>query len=81
MVFECGLTWDIRRYVRQTTAIAVITQVREQRANEVCRELRWQIANNQWDGNELAKKVAKWLEVAKRDKYDKLRLVNPSVPT
>lgn len=57
------------------------SQVREQRANEVCRELRWQIANNQWDGNELAKKVAKWLEVAKRDKYDKLRLVNPSVPT
>lgn len=47
------------------------SQVREQRADEVCRELRWQIANNQWDGNELGKKVAQWLKVAKRDRYER----------
>ena len=46
-------------------------QVREQRANEVCRELRWQLSNNRWDGNELGKKLVRWLQVAKRDKYER----------
>ena len=47
-------------------------QVREQRADEVCRELRWQLSRaDRWDGNELAKKVVQWLKVAKRDKYER----------
>ncbi len=47
------------------------SELREMRADELCREVRWQMANNQWDGNELAKRLDRWMRVAKKSCYDR----------
>jgi hypothetical protein len=44
-------------------------QARNQRAERVCRELRYQLAENRWDGDRLAKLLGSWMNVAKKNKY------------
>lgn len=51
-------------------------RIRAIRAEEVCRELRWQISNNRWDGAELCNRLALWLRVAGKDKYDRPEPLN-----
>lgn len=42
---------------------------RERLANDVCRELRYQITTNDWDAKRLTDMLAKWLSIAKKDRY------------
>ncbi len=44
-------------------------ELREKYANEMCREIRYQFANNIIEEETLFKILSKWMKVAKKDKY------------
>lgn len=44
-------------------------QLRNERAEKVCRELRHQLANNFFDANTLFDLLSAWMRVAKNSKY------------
>lgn len=47
-------------------------ELRNERAELVCRELRWQISDaRNWDGNKLARMLSEWMKVAKKNKYER----------
>ena len=49
-------------------------QKRNERAEAVCRELRYQMANRRYNEQELFTLLEKWMKVAKGNKY-----VRPSI--
>ena len=44
-------------------------QIRNERAERVCREVRYQIANNYPDETKLYALLVKWMNVAKQNKH------------
>ena len=44
-------------------------QKRNERAEALCREVRYQIANNRLEGDRLFKFLDAWMRVAKKNKY------------